>query len=263
MELRFALEGPEAAVTVTLCTDLLPSHLERERHLEAGSGARRYGWRAVDLSVHLLEDPGPSFEAVRREDCRWVNGHACWHLSWGLRADPFLHALADGGEEALWSLMLQEYQRWTATAGPDVGTGSRTDVAGGGADTQAAAHRLAEWARWPDDPARSDIHTCCSESECGEHWRAWRTLLAIAQAASAHRPAELRNNAITSCCTGEGPCPPWAPAGARAQMVAWAEARERWMATGRALDDALAALADPPDAPAGQATCTDEEAPDA
>jgi hypothetical protein len=124
MELWFTLVGPQAAISFSLSTNWQTSRVRSEydagayRTSDGGrsDGHSKYG----DGRIMCLARPHPDrigyharerqFESdTAQKDCPYLDGAPCFGDGSGIRAKHFFDIFTDGGEEALWAALREEY----------------------------------------------------------------------------------------------------------------------------------------------------------
>lgn len=99
-DMLWLLIGPKATIQFLIYTGWLPSF---------GDGPCSYSMVLPgDLGYHART---PQYQGQLRRDCQWVEGGVCYYDGSGLQARDAFKVLVSQGEEALWSLMEQYYER--------------------------------------------------------------------------------------------------------------------------------------------------------
>lgn len=104
--MRFTLVGPRGAITFLVFTDWHLKHVQREmdrRHLLCHT-------RGAEVSYHSFV---PVYEGQLPlvHYCAYLGGKPCYCDASSLDAEPLFEKLVEGGEEAVWSALLDRYNR--------------------------------------------------------------------------------------------------------------------------------------------------------
>jgi len=110
MEVKFVLIGEQAAIQFVLYTNWMTA-ADRANEIDEhrGGGYCLHKPQPSDFGYHARH-PQYKGQSIQAESCDYLGGAPCYYDGSGMRANKVFDVFTDGGEEALWKALEDEYQ---------------------------------------------------------------------------------------------------------------------------------------------------------